>query len=173
MTPGGGGPSGRVPGGPLGGGMGAPSGGARETKVFRLKHKTADELADVVKSTYTDTRGKRTDRDPVITPDAKGNALVVTGAAPDVTIVGQIIAALDVPPTDQYEVIPLKNAKSEDVVRVLNEVFNGSDGKGSRVAVVAEKTSNAVVVTKASAADLKTIKDLLKNAIDVKPAGGR
>jgi RNA polymerase sigma factor (sigma-70 family) len=158
------------------GGTGSPDGGGRatwkETKVFRLKHKLAEELAAVVLSTYTDARGKKTSHDPVITADAKGNSLVVTGATDDVKIVEQIIAVLDTPPTDQYEVIPLKNAKAEEVAKVLNEVFNGPDGKGGRVAVVAEKKSNAVVVTKASAADLKTIKDLLKNAMDVK-AGGR
>lgn len=71
-----------------------------------------------------------------------------------------------------YEVIPLKNANAEDVAKVLSEVFNGPDGKGDRVAVIAEKKSNAVVVTKASAADLKTIKELVKNAVDVKGVGG-
>ena len=181
-----GGLEGWMPGGP-GVGSGGAAGGSnlpalpraggggaagKETKVFRLKHKQAEELATVVLSTYTDARGKKADRDPTVTADAKGNSLVVTGTPDDVKIVADIIAVLDTPPTDQYEVIPLKNAKAEEVAKVLNEVFNGPDGKGNRVAVVAEKKSNAVVVTKAFAADLKTIKDLLKNAMDIK-AGGR
>lgn len=156
------------------GGAGSPDGGeggaTRVTKVLRLKYKFADEFAGEVRSTYTDARGK-TSSVPTVTPDARANTLVVSGAAADVDLVAQIVAVTDVPPTEQHEVIRLKNARADDVAKTLNEVFNGPDGKGKRVAVVAEKGANAVVVTKASAADLKTIQDLLRNAIDTTPAG--
>ncbi|MEO2088449.1 MAG: secretin N-terminal domain-containing protein, partial [Gemmataceae bacterium] len=177
----GGGLGGGMPGGsglppPLrAGGTGSPDGGdgAKETKVFRLKYKPADELAREVMSAFTDTYDKPAGKNLSVTSDPRVNALTFWGTAADLKGVEQIIAALDVPPGEVYEVIKLKNANAEDVAKVLNEVFNGPGGKGSRVAVVAEKGSNAVVVTKASAADLKTIKELVKNAMDVRAAGGR
>jgi type II secretory pathway component GspD/PulD (secretin) len=139
--------------------------------VFRLKHLAADQVAKGVLTAYTDAEGKALGKDLAVDSDPRTNSLVVAGTPDQIQAIEQFITKIDVPPGEMYEVIPLKNANAEDVAKVLNEVFNGPDGKGKRVAVVAEKKTNAVVVTKASAADLKTIKELVKNAVDVKGVG--
>ena len=67
---------------------------------------------------------------------------------------------------NQFEVIKLKNVKAEDAVTVLHELFNGPKKDENRVRIVAEKTSNSLIIVKASPADLLTIRKLLENALD-------
>ncbi len=70
------------------------------------------------------------------------------------------------PAGNQFEVIKLKNVKAEDAVTVLHELFNGPKKDENRVRIVAEKTSNSLIIVKASPADLLTIRKLLENMID-------
>jgi RNA polymerase sigma factor (sigma-70 family) len=70
-----------------------------------------------------------------------------------------------------YEVFRLKNGTAEEAAKTINEVFNGPDGKTERVKATADKSSNSVIVTKASAADLWTIQKLLEKTLDAKGGG--
>ncbi len=73
---------------------------------------------------------------------------------------------------ERFEVIKLKNALAEDVVKVLHDVFNGPNKGPGRIRLVADSRTNSLIVVKASAADLEVIQKLLAKTIDVegKPA---
>ena len=70
------------------------------------------------------------------------------------------------PAENHFAVIKLKNVKAEDAVTVLHELFNGAKNDGNRIRLVAEKSSNSLIILKASPADLLTIRKLLENVID-------
>ena len=73
------------------------------------------------------------------------------------------------------EVVPLKTIDAECAALILNEVFNGP-GDGSkkpgaakpelRIRIVSETSTNSLLIIKASAVDLATLRQLVINAID-------
>ena len=113
-----------------------------------------------------------------------GNRLIVTSAdAQALALTVELFRMLTKsPPADpDFEVLRLKNARADNVARVLDEAFNGGRGgkggfgggpampRGERVRVVADPGSNSLLI-KASPLDTLTIRRLLETALDVEGA---
>jgi hypothetical protein len=126
--------------------------------------------------------------------ERRGNQLVITSDDKEtLDLLGRLARDLTAQRPDEnlFKVIRLKNVSAEDAARTITELFNGPQqnqpqpgGGGplvppggfkagappvpttARVRVVAEKSSNSIVVIKASPIDLLTIEQLLKDYVD-------
>ncbi|HEV3437827.1 MAG TPA: secretin N-terminal domain-containing protein, partial [Gemmata sp.] len=126
--------------------------------------------------------------------EVRGNQLVITSddkEALDLLVGLARHFTLPRPDENLFKVIRLKNVSAEDAAKTITEIFNGpqqnqpQQGGGgplvppgglkggaapvptvARIRVVADKSSNSIVVIKASPIDLLTIEKLLKEYVD-------
>jgi general secretion pathway protein D len=126
------------------------------TQVFRLNYESAANLVQVLR--------------PLIAPNNTINAypgnntLVVTDYAENVKRIARIIAAIDTPAGSGIDVVQLKHAIASDVgallVRLLETSAPGGDAS-QRVSVLAEPSSNSLLIRSSSAARANLVRDLI------------
>src|SRR6201996_6536784 len=78
-----------------------------------------------------------------------GNILIISDRANNVSRIIRIIRRIDQVGDQDIEVIPLQNASSAEIVRVINSLYQGqqaSEGGGQAAKVVADERSNSVLV---------------------------
>jgi RNA polymerase sigma factor (sigma-70 family) len=67
------------------------------------------------------------------------------------------------PPSDAvYEVIALNHSESSEVAKIINELYSNQQSDDSPVRIVAEKSSNQIVILTADANQVKEIRRLVK-----------
>jgi general secretion pathway protein D len=128
------------------GSIGVGAGGDRlVTEVFALKYESAVQLVNVLR--------------PLITPNnaiaavPTGNALVITDYAENLKRIEKIVASLDLPPSGEAILVPIRYASALDIVQIMGRLLVDSPGgAGSvpdvqqRVTLVADTRSNSVLL---------------------------
>ncbi len=131
------------------------------TQIFRLNYESATNLIPVLR--------------PLISPNntvvayPNNNALVVTDYAANLQRIARIIATLDSPMTDGFEVVAIQHAIASDIAsavsRMLEDTGRATAGAqvdaGQRLAVLAEPRSNSVILRSGSPAKLGLAKSLI------------
>ncbi len=142
-----------------------PAGNQLVTQIFRLNFESAGSLVPILR--------------PLISPNntinvsAGTNSLVITDYADNLARLGRIIAALDTANTTDVEVLPLRHVLSADLAPVVQRLAEASAGPtvgpaaggseaGSRVVVVSEPRSNALIVRAPNAARLNLVRSLVE-----------
>ncbi len=161
----------KLQGGPVS--VGAPPGGQQlVTQIFRMHHESANNLVPVLR--------------PLISPNntlsvSPGtNALVITDYADNLQRLGRIIAALDLSPVAEVEVLPLQHTLAADLAPVVQRLaeasgaLTGSTGAAgvtgtlglgdaaTRTTVIPEVRSNALLVRAPNAARLNLVRTLVQ-----------
>jgi general secretion pathway protein D len=147
-------------------GASGPAGGQIVTQIYRLNHESAANLVPVLR--------------PLISPNntinvSPGtNALVITDYADNLQRLGKIIAAMDVSPASDVEIIPLRHAIANElvplVVRLIDSggsatvpgVAPGQSGGGFKTTLLAEPRSNALVLRAANPAQVAQVRSLVQ-----------
>jgi general secretion pathway protein D len=147
-------------------GASGPAGGQIVTQIYRLNHESAANLVPVLR--------------PLISPNntinvSPGtNALVITDYADNLQRLGKIIAAMDVSPASDVEIIPLRHAIANElvplVVRLIDPggsatvpgVAPGQSGGGFKTTLLAEPRSNALVLRAANPAQVAQVRSLVQ-----------
>jgi general secretion pathway protein D len=126
------------------------------TQVFRLNYESAANLVQVLR--------------PLIAPNNTINAypgnntLVVTDYAQNVGRIARIIAAIDTPAGSGIDVVQLKHAIATDVAALLVKLLETSAPGGDasqRVSVLAEPSSNSLLIRSSSTARANLVRDLV------------
>jgi general secretion pathway protein D len=137
------------------GGRGA-GGDQLVTQVFRLNYESAANLVQVLR--------------PLIAPNNTINAypgnntLVITDYAENVRRIARIIAAIDTPAGSDIDVVQLKHAIASDLAALLARLLETSAPGGDasqRVSVLAEPTSNSLLIRSSSNARANLVRDLI------------
>ena len=146
------------------------------TQVFRLSYAGVNDLVPVLRPLITANN--------TINVNAANNTLVITDYANNLSRLGELIAALDVPSATDVEVIPLENALASDLAATVLKLSDpgaasatggatpansGSGGgqaqsaaiNGNGIAVLAEPHANALLVKGATPARLAAIRALV------------
>ncbi len=77
-----------------------------------------------------------------------GNMLIISDRASNVNRIMRIVARMDESGDEPYEIIPLRNASADDVVRTVNQLYQGAAAEGaSPVKVVADVRTNSILLT--------------------------
>lgn len=144
----------KLQGGVANAGSGGHNGGQVTTRVFRLNYESANNLVAVLR--------------PLVSPNntinayAANNTLVVTDYTDNLQRIGKIIAVIDTPANGEVELIPLKNALAVDIATLLHRMLDaGSTDAATKVHVMAEPRSNALLVRTGSPARLHQARDII------------
>ena len=102
-----------------------------------------------------------------------GNMLIISDRASNVNRVVRIIQRMDESGDEPIEVIPLHNAGSADVVRIVNSLNQGAGAEagGAIVKVVADERTNSILLTGERSARLR-LKALIFNMDTPMASGG-
>jgi general secretion pathway protein D len=102
-----------------------------------------------------------------------GNMLIISDRASNVSRVVRIIQRMDESGDEPIEVIPLHNAGSADVVKIVNSLNQGAgaDAGGAIVKVVADERTNSILLTGERSARLR-LKALILNMDTPIASGG-
>ena len=100
-----------------------------------------------------------------------GNMLIISDRASNVSRIVRIIERMDDSGDEPIEVIPLHNAGSADVVRIVNSLNQGAGAEGAPAKVVADERTNSVLLTGERSARLR-LKALIINMDTPMASGG-
>jgi general secretion pathway protein D len=102
-----------------------------------------------------------------------GNMLIISDRASNVNRVVRIIQRMDESGDEPIEVIPLHNAGSADVVRIVNSLNQGAGAEagGAIVKIVADERTNSILLTGERSARLR-LKALIFNMDTPMASGG-
>ena len=148
----------KLQGGPVQ--SGRPPGSARGdelvTQVFRLNYESAPAMVQVLRPLIAPNN--------TITAYPANNTLVVTDYAENVRRIARIIAAIDTPAGSEIDVVRLQHAIASDIAvllgRLLEPTGAGADAS-QRVSVLAEPSSNSLLIRSASAARASLVRTLI------------
>ncbi|MBL8533701.1 MAG: type II secretion system secretin GspD [Betaproteobacteria bacterium] len=133
-----------------------PDGDQLITQVFRLQYETAANVLPVVRPLVPAGNP--------VTAHSGGNVLVVTDYAENLRRIEKVIAAIDVPPAPNVEVVPLKHAIATDVAALmsrLNEVTAPATDPLHKVTVLADPLTNSIVVQSGSAERTRQLRSMV------------
>ncbi|MBS0320368.1 MAG: type II secretion system secretin GspD, partial [Proteobacteria bacterium] len=149
---------------------GTATGGALTTEVIPLRFESATQLVAVLR--------------PLIPPNNTiaafpgSNALVITDYADNLRRIERIVASLDLPPSGEPVLVPLRNASAIDLVATLNKLLNDSSGPGQpvdatqKVLMVADPRSNGVLLRADNPARAARARQLIEQLDTPTRAGG-
>jgi len=141
-----------------------------QIEVVKLAHATATKLVETMRS--LDKKGEKAAPSATrVSADERTNSVLIAGEKSARKRVRDIIEKLDTPASREggTRVIPLRHARAEDLVEVLKSTSTAEQQqqateegaptvKSSEIAIQADKSSNAIVIT----APLETQQDLIK-----------
>jgi general secretion pathway protein D len=127
------------------------------TQVFRLQYESAANVLSVVRPLVPAGN-------PVNTY-AGTNAIVVTDYAENLRRIERVIAALDVPPAPNVEIVKLEHAIATDVAAMVGRFTDGGatvTDPQQKVTVLADPLTNSVVVQAGSPARVRLAKSIIQ-----------
>jgi general secretion pathway protein D len=146
-------------------GAGEARGDSVQTQVFRLQYEPVANVIAVIRPLVPPNNP--------VTAYPSSNALVVTDYADNLRRIEQVIAALDRPPPSDTEVIALRHAIASDLALIVLRVTEqaGSADPLQKVTVMADPITNSVVVRTASAATMRSVRQLVERLDQPAPPG--
>jgi type II secretion system protein D len=144
---------------------------AAEVRVFKVQNADAGRIADTLDQMFKGMQAAAGTQKEVLTatvvPDLRNNTVMVTGSRLAVRRAEEVIPMLDVAPgqpTAEVRVYPLQQASATRLAATMTDLFakRGTEQKGktTTVTVLADETSNSLVVT-ASREDQAIVQDLV------------
>ena len=139
---------------------GPPAGAARGdelvTQVFRLNYAAAASMVQVLRPLIAPNN--------TITAYPANNTLVITDFAENVRRLSRIIAAIDTPTGSEIDIVRLKHAIASDLAVLLGKTLDvaaqGADA-GQRVTILAEPSSNSLLIRSPTPARLSLVRTLI------------
>ena len=142
------------------------------TQIFRLNHENANNLVPVLRPLISPNN--------TINANPGNNSLVITDYADNLTRIGKIIAAMDVPASGEIEVIALRYAVAADIAPLIQRLTDSSSqttlaapGGAATLAapsILIDSRSNSLIVRSPNPARMASIR-LLIAKLDVQPQG--
>jgi general secretion pathway protein D len=141
------------------------------TQIFRLDFENANNLVPVLRPLISPNN--------TINVNPGTNSLIITDYADNLQRISRIIASLDNASATQFEIITLKHAIASDLVPLLTRLVDTGSaaaaplqpGSSSRIFLMAEPRSNALILRTASAAQTVLVKTLIQK-LDQPSSGG-
>ena len=119
------------------------------TKIIQLHHVPAAQLVPILRP-LVPQQGHLAAYNPT-------NTLIITDHAGNIQRLMKIIAGVDLPDSDELEIIQLQHASASEVVRILNSLKPpAAKGESSKLTLAADDRTNSVLMTGDKAARLKT-----------------
>jgi len=131
------------------------------TQIIKLNHENANNLVPILRPLISPNN--------TINVNASNNSLIITDYADNLQRIGKIIAAMDVAPGTDVEIIPLKYAIASDlaplVLRLIDSGNTAAAGQGDasyKTTLVAEPRGNSLILRAANPARANLVKSLIE-----------
>lgn len=126
-----------------------------DTRLFKIEFADATALAGMLDELFEGMASQsETFKAPTVIPDPRSNSLMVAATRDTMERVAEVVKRLDVqagPLTAVFKVYPLKHGSSAQLSVRIQELFDAQQetGEGAKtpVVVMAEETSNSIVVS--------------------------
>ncbi len=130
-------------------------------EVVDLQHVDSEAIAEIIRPLQDEVLSVRQGR-VSITPLVKPNALLLLGRPESVKVVKTLIEKLDRPaePDEQFHVFQLQYLSASEAEETINNFYEERGGLGTKVRVVSDFRSNAIIV-QASPRDAAEVRKLL------------
>jgi len=136
--------------------VGAGRGDELVTQVFRLNYAAAASIVQVLRPLIAPNN--------TITAYPANNTVVVTDFSENVRRIARIIAAIDTPAGSEIDIVRLEHAIASDLAVLLGKMLDaaaqGAD-PAQRVTVLAEPSSNSLLIRSTSPARVKLVRMLI------------
>ncbi len=148
--------------GPVSAGRAGPGGGEQiVTQIFKLNYESASNLVPVLRPLVAPNN--------TITAYPSNNSLVITDYASNLQRIARIITTLDLPSSNEVEVVSVKHVIASDialqVARLLDDSQRAGAGvqidPGQRISVLADSRMNAILLRSTSPAKMNMAKSLI------------
>ncbi|HPH13286.1 MAG TPA: type II secretion system secretin GspD [Burkholderiaceae bacterium] len=130
------------------------------TQIIKLNHENANNLVPILRPLISPNN--------TINVNASNNSLIITDYADNLQRLGRIIAAMDVAPGTDVEIIPLKHAIASDlaplILRLIDSGSAAAAGQGDasyKTTLVAEPRGNSLILRAANPARVNLVKSLI------------
>lgn len=130
------------------------------TQIIKLNHENANNLVPILRPLISPNN--------TINVNASNNSLIITDYADNLQRLGRIIAAMDVAPGTDVEIIPLKHAIASDlaplILRLIDSGGAAAAGQGDasyKTTLVAEPRGNSLILRAANPARVNLVKSLI------------
>ena len=131
------------------------------TQIIKLNHENANNLVPILRPLISPNN--------TINVNASNNSLIITDYADNLQRLGRIIAAMDVAPGTDVEIIPLKHAIASDlaplVLRLIDSGGAAATGQADasyKTTLVAEPRGNTLILRAANPARVNLVKSLIE-----------
>jgi len=113
------------------------------TRVITLNHVPASQLVPILRP-LVPQQGHLAAYNPT-------NTLIITDHAANIKRLSQIIRSIDRPESDELEIIPLKHASAQELVRILNSLHSSAGGaktpQTKKVKLAADDRTNSILMS--------------------------
>ena len=126
------------------------------TQVFRLNYAAAASVVQVLRPLIAPNN--------TITAYPANNTIVVTDFGENVRRIARIIAAIDTPAGSEIDIVQLQHAIASDLAVLLGKMLDAAAQGGDpsqRVTILAEPTSNSLLIRSASTARANLVRELI------------
>jgi general secretion pathway protein D len=132
------------------------------TQIYRLNHENPNNLVAILRPLISPNN--------TINANPGNNSLVITDYADNLTRIGKIIAALDMPSASDVEIVPLKHGVAADLAPLVQRLADGSGAAGvpgvpttasGGVAVIADSRSNSLIVRAGNSARQAQVRSII------------
>jgi len=143
------------------------------TQIYRLNHENPNNLVAILRPLISPNN--------TINANPGNNSLVITDYADNLTRIGKIIAALDLPSASDIEIVPLKHGVAADLAPLVQRLADGSgsaavpgvpSGAGGSVAVIADSRGNALIVRASNSARQAQVRSIIDKLDRPNQGGG-
>ncbi|HEY7742935.1 MAG TPA: type II secretion system secretin GspD [Burkholderiales bacterium] len=139
--------------------FGPPTGRGDElvTQVFRLNYAAAASVVQVLRPLIAPNN--------TITAYPANNTIVVTDFSENVRRIARIIAAVDTPAGSEIDIVRLQHAIASDLAVLLGKMLDAAAqglDPSQRVTILAEPTSNSLLIRSASSARASLVRTLIE-----------
>ncbi len=145
-----------------------PGGDRLVTQVITLKYESAAQLVNVLRPLITANN--------TIAAFPAANALVITDYADNLKRINRIIATVDLPPSSEPVIVPVRYASALDLVTMLNKLADAPAGPAGdlqqRVTLVADPRSNSIVIRSDNSGRVARVRQLIEQLDTPGRAGG-
>ena len=127
------------------------------TQIYRLNYESANNIVTVLRPLISPNN--------TINANPGNNSIVITDYADNLKRLGKIIGALDMPASNDLDVIPIKYAIASDIATMVARLTDGSSGgigDAGRVVLMADPRTNSVLLKAPSAAKANLMKSLIE-----------
>ena len=126
------------------------------TQIYRLNYESANNIVTVLRPLISPNN--------TINANPGNNSIVITDYADNLKRLAKIIAALDVPASNDLDVVPIKHAIASDIAALVVKLTdNNAPGAGDsgRLVLLADPRTNSILIKAPSAARANLVKTLI------------